>query len=343
MARQLRIQFPGAIYHLTARGNAQQNIFLDDRDRRRFIQRLAERVASYNVRLYLFCLMHNHYHLLVETPEPNVSRFMQSVETGYAVYFNLRHRRVGHVTQGRFVAKVVQGDEYLMRLSRYVHLNPVRTKSASKLTLAERIQSLNAYRWSSYRGYVGLAPELGFVDYAAVLTQVAGKSTRRQRKYREFVELALAESDEELAEALKESRRSVGGEQFRKWVDRLYLERLEGARVPEDIRFRRELGRLSPGVILDEVSRVLNASMEDFWYQKHKSWLRPLAAAMLQHYGGLNNRQIARELKLKSGAAVGWQVRKLRDDMGRSRELVKKVKSIESLLDRRRETEQGKG
>jgi REP element-mobilizing transposase RayT len=125
MARKLRVEYPGAIYHITHRGNAKQPVFSDDHDRERFLLRLAESVDTYNVRLYMFCLMKNHIHLVCETPEGNVSRFMQSLITGYTVYYNLRHESSGHLFQGRFGSKLVEGDSYLLALTRYVHLNPV--------------------------------------------------------------------------------------------------------------------------------------------------------------------------------------------------------------------------
>ena len=114
MPRQVRVEFPGAIYHITIRGNGRQSIFGDDRDRERFLRRLAESVEAYGIRLYLFALMSNHAHFLCETPSVNLSRFMQSLETGYTVYFNLRHRTSGHLFQGRYKAKLVEGDEYLL-------------------------------------------------------------------------------------------------------------------------------------------------------------------------------------------------------------------------------------
>jgi len=125
MARHLRVEYAGAIYHVTIRGNGRQAIFEDDRDRERFVRRLFESVETYGVRLYLYCLMTNHVHLVIETPDKGLSRFMQSLETGYTVYSNLRHKKSGHVFQGRYGAKLVEGDEYLLKLSRYVHLNPV--------------------------------------------------------------------------------------------------------------------------------------------------------------------------------------------------------------------------
>jgi len=125
MARKLRVQFEGAIYHVTIRGVERRTLFNDNNDCERFLECLGEAVEESGVRLYLFCLMTNHVHLLVETPQGNLSAFMHKLQTAYTVYYNLRHKRVGHLMQGRFGAKPVEGDTYLLVLSRYIHLNPV--------------------------------------------------------------------------------------------------------------------------------------------------------------------------------------------------------------------------
>src|SRR5215831_9751891 len=125
MARLLRVPFPGAIYHVTVRGNERRLLFKDEADRKRFLSQLMESSQLHSARLYLVCLMPNHFHLLVETPCGNLSTFMARQLTAYAVYFNRRHQRVGHLTQGRYGAQLVEGNEYLLKLSRYIHLNPV--------------------------------------------------------------------------------------------------------------------------------------------------------------------------------------------------------------------------
>ncbi|MDD5705614.1 MAG: transposase, partial [Kiritimatiellae bacterium] len=158
MARRLRIQFAGAIYHVTFRGNAQQDIFGDDRDRERLTGRVAESAVDFGVRVYMYCWMRNHGHMLVETPGGNLSAFMGSVLTGYAVYYNLRHETGGHLMQGRFGATLVSGDSYLLRLSRYIHLSPVAVAEWAGRALQDRRAQLRSYAWSSYRGYAGLAP-----------------------------------------------------------------------------------------------------------------------------------------------------------------------------------------
>ena len=155
MARHLRVEFPGAIYHVTCRmvgdwRTEKTFLFRDDADHGRFLERLAERVEQYNIRLYLFVCMTNHFHLVFETPEANCSKFMQSLSTAYTVYYNLRHGRHGHLLDGRFKAKLVEGDDYLLSLSRYVHLNPVQVSSQKRQAIEERIKMLRAHRWSSY-------------------------------------------------------------------------------------------------------------------------------------------------------------------------------------------------
>ena len=124
MARHLRLEFEGAIYHVTSRGNERSNIFANDRDKERFLEKLAENVEQHHVRVYAYIIMTNHYHLLLETPRGNLSVFMQQLNTSYTMYYNVSHRRVGHLFSGRFKAKVVAGDEYLLKLTRYLHLNP---------------------------------------------------------------------------------------------------------------------------------------------------------------------------------------------------------------------------
>jgi REP element-mobilizing transposase RayT len=154
MARPLRIEFPGALYHVTARGNARQDIFLNDEDRQQFLKILERVVSRFHLLLHAYCLMDNHSHLVVETPEANLSKAMRQLNGVYTQAFNRRHDRVGHVLQGRFKAIVVDRDSYLLELCRYVVLNPVRAKTTRKP---------DTYPWSSYRATAGLAATPAFL------------------------------------------------------------------------------------------------------------------------------------------------------------------------------------
>ena len=147
MARPLRLQFAGAVYHLTSRGNARQKIFFDDGDRELFFQTLAHVVSRYSWVCHAYCLMANHYHLLVETPKANLSIGMRQLNGIFTQSFNRRHRRVGHLFQGRFKAILVKKDSYLLELCRYIVLNLVRVKGRT---------SPAAWKWSTYRPTAGL-------------------------------------------------------------------------------------------------------------------------------------------------------------------------------------------
>jgi len=178
MARQARIEYKGALYHLTSRGNAQQDIFTTDEDRLEFINRLRQSRNRYNIIIYAYCLMDNHFHLLVETPEGNVSQFMRHLNSAYTQNFNLSNNRVGHLFQGRFKSILVQKDLYLLELARYIVLNPVR---------AGMVKAAKDWRWSSYRVTAGLAPPIDWLNSAWLLSQFSKQHQTAIIKYRKFV------------------------------------------------------------------------------------------------------------------------------------------------------------
>jgi len=332
MPRHLRLQFAGAIYHVTIRGNARQSIFADDHDRERFLERLADSVETYRVRLYLFCLMTNHVHLVLETPSGNLSRFMQSLETGYTVYYNLRHRTAGHVLQGRYGAKVVDGDKYFAKLSRYVHLNPVHVGGVEKKPFRDKVGYLRRYVWSSYPGYIGVSKKLDYVEYGPVLAHTGVKKSRRQREYRRFVEEGLAETDADFLAAMTESRRSIGGEDFRRWVDEVYYELAEKKGHCEDIELRRETVWLAPDEILKVTGKRLGVPVEAFRIRRREGLSRPTAGMMLMKHGGMRQREAAKKLGIVSGGLVGRSVRRLKALAAEDRKVAKLLKAIEEDL-----------
>src|SRR5574341_1284233 len=183
MARALRIQLPGSFYHLTCRGNERRAIFRDDTDRLAFLAKLMTSLGIYQVELHAYVLMDNHFHLMVRTLRGNLSEFMRHFNISYTSAFNRRHRRVGHLYQGRYKAIVVDRDSYLLELSRYVHLNPVRLRSQRKRPIQEQINLLERYRWSSLGGYWDAKNKQAMVKYDSVLEQIG----RSRRKYCDFI------------------------------------------------------------------------------------------------------------------------------------------------------------
>lgn len=146
MTRPLRIEFKGAVYHITSRGNARQAIFLDEKDFANFLGVLCSVVKKYHFILHTYCLMNNHYHLLIETPEGNLSKGMRQLNGLYTQRFNRKHQRVGHLFQGRYKAILVDKDNYLLELCRYVVLNPIRAKI---------VKDPKDWKWSSYQATAG--------------------------------------------------------------------------------------------------------------------------------------------------------------------------------------------
>ncbi len=178
MARPLRIEYPGALYHVTARGNARMDIFLDDADRMGFLEVYAQVSQRFNWISHAYCLMGNHYHFVLETPEANLSQGMRQLNGVYTQRFNRRHGRTGHVLQGRFAAILVEREPHLLELCRYVVLNPVR---------AGMVRSAREWPWSSYRGTAGQANEATWLSTDWILSHFGRTRVRAEAAYREFV------------------------------------------------------------------------------------------------------------------------------------------------------------
>ncbi|MEN6616877.1 MAG: transposase, partial [Syntrophorhabdus sp.] len=182
MARPLRVEFPGALYHVTSRGNSGQKIFHDDNDRKIFLAIIREIIERYHFILHSYCLMDNHYHLVVETPEGNLSEGMRQINGIYTQKYNRRHEKTGHVFQGRYKAIIVDKDSYLLELVRYVCLNPVR---------ANKVQDAQDWIWSSYRAAAGIerAPAWLCVDW--VLGQFSVTKRRAEKLFIVFVNAGM--------------------------------------------------------------------------------------------------------------------------------------------------------
>jgi REP element-mobilizing transposase RayT len=178
MARPLRLTFPGAIYHITARGNARAATYLDDQDRQLFLDVLAGCIERFSWLCHAYCLMDNHYHLMIETPEGNLSAGMRQLNGIYTQRFNRRHGRVGHVFQGRFKAILVERQSYLLELCRYVVLNPVR---------ATMVEDIAQYAWSSYPSTVGIARTPPWLHTDWLLSQFGNDRAAARRSYAQFV------------------------------------------------------------------------------------------------------------------------------------------------------------
>jgi putative transposase len=178
MARPLRIEFSGALYHITSRGDRREVIYEDDRDRESFLETLAEVVERFNWVCHAYCLMSNHYHLIVETPDADLSKGMRHLNGVFTQVSNRRHNRSGHLFQGRFKGIIVDQDSYLLELTRYVVLNPVRAKM---------VKDPGDWPWSSYGAMVGDVQAPNWLATQGLLLQFAKQRAAARRRYRQFV------------------------------------------------------------------------------------------------------------------------------------------------------------
>ena len=213
MPRLPRINFPNAVYHVTARGNGRATIFCDDDDRERFRHQLHDNVRTHDMMLYAWVLMDNHFHLLARTPRANLSQFMQRLNTSYAMYARYKHGKPGHQFEARFKAKLVQEDSHLLAVTRYIHLNPIKIAVCRRLSKADCMRRLEAYRWSSYPGYVAARNAQEFVCYD-VLREYGSTLAAARRHYRGYVRACVEEDDQPLLDAMRASRYAVGDDPF---------------------------------------------------------------------------------------------------------------------------------
>ena len=232
MARPLRIEYAGALYHVTSRGDRQEAIFDDDQDRRAFLNILGEVVSRFHWRCHAYCLMGNHYHLMIETPEANLTKGMRHLNGVFTQWSNRRHKRSGHLFQGRYKAILVDRDSYFLELARYIVLNPVR---------AAMIKHPRLWAWSSYGATVGTSPTPVWVATDGLLAEFGKRRTVARQKYQQFI--AEGMSAESIWKDLK-GQIYLGDDEFVERMQSKLAERDEDVNIPR-VQQRRPAPKLS--------------------------------------------------------------------------------------------------
>jgi REP element-mobilizing transposase RayT len=331
MSRPLRIDRAGGWYHLTGRGNERRAVFRDDRDREHFCELLGELVARFRVRLHAYVLMENHYHLMVELTEPNLSRTGQWLNLSYSVWFNRRHGRSGHLFQGRFKSVVVDPEPWGLELSRYVHLNPVRvsrmglgkadrqkqragaTGAPDARVVRERVSRLRQYRWSSYRAYVGLGPRPEWLECEPVLSLAGGRQGERRRNYREYVELAVREGLERSPWEALRHQVVLGSEKF---VEKLRVHVRGKAREQRGVA---RLGSARPRLedVIANVEKVKGEAWAEF-RDRYGDEGRDLVLYVGQRACGMKLGELAAAAGMSDYKAVSMAIRRYEGRLRRS-------------------------
>lgn len=277
MARPVRIEYEGAFYHVTTRGNERRRIFFTETDYERIKDYLKEAQDKYGYLLHGYILMTNHYHLIVETPHGNLREIMHYINSSYTTYINRKRGRAGHLFQGRYKAILVDKDTYLLELSRYLHLNPVRAKIVAKP---------EEYPYSSYRSYIRKEKE-DIVHRKLILEMISQHRKEVHKAYKEYVERGIGEED---ASPLKNVYAGVilGSRAFIKQT----LERLTGEHLEkEHVAHKKALKTMhTSDTIIDTLCRHGKITAEEVFQKSNHG--RDIAIYLIKKFTSLPNRQI---------------------------------------------------
>lgn len=343
----MRFEVEGGWYHVTGRGVERRAIFRGDGDRENFLGRVGGMSERFGVDVAAHVLMGNHYHLLVRTPEANLSRAIQWLGGGYGVWFNRRHRRSGHLFGGRFKAVLIADEGQLMEVSRYVHLNPVRVaglglgKEARRRLVAglgdppseERVREwlgvLRGYRWSSYRAYVGAEGGPGWLRAGLVLGRAGGASGARRRDwYRRYVEEGVRHGLPECPwDDLVGSVVLGGQEELAKLMRGWRGDRREVAGA----------GGLRGRASFDEIRAVVAAIKDERWEafaDRRGDWGRDLALYLGREEGGMRLRELGEAVGGMDYSAVSVAIRRLCERMARDKVLRRTCEAARRRLGR---------
>lgn len=295
MARPLRVEFPDAQYHVTSRGNEGRAIFRSDKDRKTFLEFLGMTVKRFGWSITAWVLMTNHFHLVVQTPQANLSRGMHWLNGTYAAWFNRTRKRRGHLFQGRFHDVLIEREVYLAEVLRYVVLNPVRAKMAGRP---------EDYQWSSYRATAGLEKAEEWFDLDASLALFGGADAEGRATYQSFVEASISEG-ENLWD------RVVNGIYLgtESWTKRMREQVESKPRSTDHPLKQRAVGRPKISEVVAVVARVA-AVDPDVVRKTRGGGLRRLAAWIGWHEGLLTLSSIAAGLRLRSEGYVSNLIRR---------------------------------
>ncbi|HPS94182.1 MAG TPA: transposase [Deltaproteobacteria bacterium] len=303
MARPLRIEYAGAFYHITCRGNERTCIFGGDADRKRFLGYLESANERHGARFHAYCLMENHYHLMLETPCGDLSRIMHHINSSYTAYYNKRHERSGHLFQGRFNALLVEKESYGLELSRYIHLNPVR---------AGMVQRPSEYPWSSYLIYVGERSKPRWMITELIQAYFVGEP---REGYRRFVEDSFPDKN-----PFQDVHAStiLGREKF--------IEMAKARVKAGDVRGVPALRHLGEHPLLERIqTAAVRVAGTD------ERLCRKLSLYASQVYGGYSLHDIARFHGVHE-PAIAQSNRRLRIQAEKNKALREKLSAIEALL-----------
>lgn len=342
MARPIRVDLKDGIYHVISRGIDRRAIFKDDNDRFHFLDILAAAQDRFRLKIYAYVLMDNHFHLILCTPDANLSRALQWIKVSYSMWFNAKHRRIGPLFQGRFRSELVDSSDcWLVELSLYVHLNPVRVTSQGldkRMKKAEgmgwtsptseeaqsRLDVLRNFRWSSYPYYVGIRRKIpDWLDVSDILIRVSGRGARSE--YLRMIESRIAHGHEERFQNQLKNRLAIGGSAF--------LERVKALCTlgDRDIAGHRELRkRVSWEEVICAAETICGRNWADL--QERGEWGRFLVYWGAQKYAGMTLKEISKKCGYRDYGAVNMGLRRFIARSSKEPAIGKAMKDFDDLF-----------
>ncbi|MFH1664781.1 MAG: transposase [Candidatus Omnitrophota bacterium] len=313
MARPYRLEAENTLYHLTSRGDDRKKIYISEFDHEKFLEYVLRAKKRFKFHLYAYVLMSNHYHLLIETLQANLSKIMHFINGSYTTYYNIKRKKAGHLFQGRYKSIIVDKDSYFLELTKYIHLNPVK---AGIVKLPEE------YKWSSYNGYIGKIKDK-YIDKEAI-EKITYSGLKR---YKDFV---MASIDEKI-EPFKNVYGGIllGPPAFIKEKLGQMKERVSG----EDVSYQNALrGYVDKEEILELIKQEYGNDIEDLKIRKRKENVRKIAIYLLREMSGLTNREIGEIFGMKysavSKAALGVEG-EMKKDKGLRKGIAKLISNFE--------------
>ena len=317
MARPWRIQFEGAVYHIMSRGVGRQTIFLDNKDYLQFLQYLEKAVEKFSLDIFAFVLMNNHYHLLLRILQKNLSRFLQWIQTSYAVYYNRRHNHIGHLFQGRYKSILVGEESYWQGLSAYIHLNPIR---------ANIVEKILDYPWSTYHDYVNSQKRYAWVRSEEVLKEFGRTKEEQIREYKNFV-VQISGKERSVLDNVKHSF-ILGDEKFVSWIQKKFTK--------ENKNPYRELKGYNTIRDSGVPEKTIESLIEEFSIKKEELVLplrrrsnlpRDIGVHILHTSTGLSNKEIGSLFSISPSAVTKASVR-IKEKMEEDKDIRRKVNNL---------------
>ena len=315
MARPLRIQFPDAWYHVMNRGKRGEIIFTDKGDCYAFIDLLKDCVEMWNIRVAAYCLMGTHYHVLLQTPDANLSRCMRHINGVYTQYFNRTHGLDGHLFRGRYKSILVDSDAYLLELLRYIHRNPID---------AGMVDHLASYQWSSHKGYLSRSEKWNWLHKNYVLKIFSNNKTEALKGYKSFVSKKTSEEINRIFGSRKWPS-VIGKESFINWVKNTFLIQKRHIEVPESKSLAPDSEKIK-----GEVCREYDINKEDLLISKRGMTNEPrnIAIYLMRHLMGRKLEEIGREFGINNYSSVSTIIERTKKKATHDRKLRKRIEKL---------------